>query len=199
MQTQGAVGHRGLLAFQVIQRVLQCVVQLPQGQRATTGTQQHRGDQAGGVDRSRPQDSPGNLNRHLLHRKTLGGGIRGDRSVRFAEVLTHRHRIRKADVDLSVVTFALRLDEVEQPLCALGDFLPTARIGRVLGRLVQLIEADRHRLHQDVLAAAVQVGISNVGEQTELGRQHLSGPRSSSLDGPAEVEPLLHYVADELP
>src|SRR5207249_8960152 len=34
--------------------------------------------------------------------------------------------------------------------------------------------------------------------QTELGRQHLSGTRPGAFDRPAEVEPLLDDVADEL-
>jgi hypothetical protein len=48
---------------------------------------------------------------------------------------------------------------------------------RVFGGLVQLVEADRHRLQKDVVAATVEVGVGDVGEQTELGRQHLSGAR----------------------
>ena len=53
-------------------------------------------------------------------------------------------------------------------------------------------------MHEDVLATTVQIGVGNVGQQSELGRQHLSGPRSGAFDGPAEVESLLHDVADEL-
>ncbi len=173
-------------------------MQLPQGQRPAAGAQQHRRRQCGGVDRSCPQDPPGHLDRHLLHGKALGGRVRGDRPVRLTEVLAHRNRFRETDVDFPVVALPLCLDEVEQPPRSLGDLLPTAGVGRVLGRLVKLVKADRHRLHQDVLAATVQVGVGNVGEQTELGRQHLSGPRSGAFDRPAEVESLLHDVADEL-
>jgi hypothetical protein len=59
----------------------------------------------------------------------------------------------------------LGFDELVQPFSTLRDLLPTAGVIGVFGGLVQLIEADRRRLQQDVLTAAVEVG---VGEQLHL-------------------------------
>ena len=198
MKAQGAVGHRRLLALQIVQRVLQGVVELTQGQRPASRREQDRRDQRGGVDRSRPLNPPGDLDRHLLHGQPLRRLVLGDRAGRVAEVLAHRDRFGEADVDLAVVALTLGFDEVHQPLRPLGDLLPAAGVGGVLGCLVQLVEADRRGLQKDVLTAAVQVGVGDVRQQSELGRQHLSGARSGALDGPAEVEALLHDVADEL-
>ena len=142
VQTQRAVGHRSLLALQIVQGVLHRVMQLPQGQRPTAGAQQHRRRQCGGVDRSRPQDAPGHLDRHLLHGEALGGRVRGDRPVRLTEILAHGNRVRESDINFPVVALTLCLDEVEQPPRSLGDLLSTAGVGRVLGCLVKLVEAD---------------------------------------------------------
>jgi hypothetical protein len=145
------------------------------------------------------QDAPGDLESHLLHRQTFGVLIGDHRPVRLTEVLAHGNRRREPDVNLAVVALALCLDEVVQPGQTLGCLLASTRVRGVLGCLVQLVEADRYRLQQDVVAAAVEIGVGDVGQQTELGRQHLSGARARSLDRPAEVEALFDDVADELP
>jgi hypothetical protein len=75
--------------------------------------------------------------------------------VRRAEILSHRDRFREADVDLAVIAFTLGLDEAVHPAQTLGPLFPAAGVGRVLGRLVQLIEADRNALQQNVITAAV--------------------------------------------
>ena len=82
--------------------------------------------------------------------------------ARLAQVLAHRHGFGEADVDLAVVALALRLDEVVQPGQPLGCLLAAAGVGGVLGGLVQLVEADRHRLEKDVVAATVEVGVGDV-------------------------------------
>ncbi len=195
-QPQGTGRHRILFAFQVIQRVLQGVMQLAQGQRRAAGGQQQRAHQPGRRHRRRLQDPPGDFEGHLLQRKAFGVGVLRQRAVRRTQVLAHRHGLGESDVDLAVVAFALRPDEVVQPAHAFGRLLTTAGVGGVLRGLVQLIEADRNRLQQNVFAAAIQVGVGNVGQQAEFGRQHLAGARAGALDGPAQVEPLLDDVAD---
>ncbi|COX40198.1 Uncharacterised protein [Mycobacterium tuberculosis] len=118
--------------------------------------------------------------------------------MRCAEVLAHRDRFGEANVDLAEVAFPLRLDEVVEPAQTFGRLLRATRVGGVFGDLVQLIEANRNPLQQDVVTAAVQVSIGHVAHQTELGRQHLSGARPGAFDGPAQVEPLLDHVAHVL-
>ena len=162
-QPQRAVGHRRLLALQVVQRVLQGVVQLVERERHPAGGQQQRRHQSGGVDRRDLQDAPGDLDRHLLQRQAFGSLVGGHRSPWLAEVLAHRHRLGEADVDLAVVAFALGLDEVVEPAQTFGGLLAAAGVRGVFGGLVQLVEADRHRLQQDVVAATVEVGVGDVG------------------------------------
>ena len=127
-QPKRTVGHRGLLALEMIQGVLQCVMQLLQGQRPAAGGQQDRRCQRRGVDRGRPQDSPGHLEGHLLHRKPLCGWIFGKRAIRLTEVFPHRHRGRETHVNLAVVPLALGLDEVVKPLRTLGNLLSAAGV-----------------------------------------------------------------------
>ncbi len=197
-QPQCAGGHRGVGAFQVVQRVLQGVVQLTEGQRLASGGQQQRGDQRGRVDRGAPLDPPGHLEGHLVHRQAFGVGVGSDRAVGRPEVLAHRHRFGETDIDLAVVALALGFDEVVEPADTLGGLFGSPRVRGVFVGLVQLVEGDRNALQQNVVAASVEVGVGHVGHQAELGRQHFPGPRPGSLDRPAQVEPFLHHVADVL-
>lgn len=131
-----------------------------------------------------------------MQRKTFGVFILDQRAVRRAEVLAHRNRFGEAEVNLAVIAFALRLDEVVQPQHALGRLLAAVCVGGVFGRLVQLVESDRNRLQQNVFATAVQIRVGHVRHQAELGGQHLAGARAGALDGPAQVESLLDDVTD---
>src|SRR5271165_7406569 len=63
---------------------------------------------------------------------------------------------------------------------------------------MELIEADRDRLQENVIAASGEIGVGDIRHQPELGRQHFSGSGPGSLDGPTQVEPLLHDVPDIL-
>src|SRR5437588_10941121 len=97
-------------------------------------------------------------------------------------MLSHRDSLGETDINLAIVAFALSLDEVVQPAETLRTFFTAASVGGVLGGFMELVEADRNPLQQNIVTAAVQICVGHITQQSKLGRQHLPGARTRAFD-----------------